>query len=86
MRAWRISRNANSTPARWDSDACRQVAAASLAVATACSTSASEARATAPVTFPVAGLCTGEVRPEVASYARPPIQWVMCSGVVTSRW
>jgi hypothetical protein len=76
-RSFKISRNANSTPLRWDSEDRRQSTEAARAVATACSTSASEASATEPLTSPVAGLCTDAVRSEVPSYVDPLIQWLM---------
>ena len=68
------SRNSNSTAARFDSEACRHSRAASFADATAASTSATLASPTEPVCSPVAGLNTGEVRPDCPGVNRPSIQ------------
>jgi hypothetical protein len=68
------SRNAKSTVVRCDSEAARHSRKAPAAVSTAASTSAAEARSTAPVWRPVAGLKTGPCLPEVPSTTWPPIQ------------
>src|SRR6478752_2219272 len=71
------ARKANSTDDRLDSGARRHCSAAILAPATAASTSAAVARSTSALCTPVAGLYTGEVRPEVPATVAPSIQWEM---------
>ena len=58
------SRIAKKSSARRDSDSVRQSWDASRAAATAASTSSTEAKATAPVWTPVAGLKTLPLRPD----------------------
>ena len=53
-----------------------QLAKASLAAATAASTSSTEANATLVVTAPVAGSVTGPYVPDAPSTVFPPIQWL----------
>ena len=68
---WSSSRKAKSTAARFDSELARQSRAAATAVLTAASTSAAEASGTSPVCRPVAGSCTGAVRPEAPGTRAP---------------
>ncbi len=67
----------NINSARFASDTVRHVANASLATWTAWSISATDARSTAPLCRPDAGLYTGLVRPEVPATVAPSIQWWM---------
>ena len=78
------SRRWNITSLRRDSDVERQPGSASLAVATARSTSSTEAKSTSACCSPVAGFHTGPVRPDVPSTVCPPIQWLMRRMVPTS--
>ena len=59
------------------SEAERQLRAASVACATAASTSAREARSASAVWTPVAGLKTGLVRPDSPGVSAPLVQCVM---------
>ncbi len=61
---------------RWASEDWPQVRYASLAAATAASTSSTEAKATFVVTAPVAGSVTGPYVPDAPSAVLPPIQWL----------
>ena len=71
------SRNAKSTLARLLSDACDQLANASLACCTASSTSSVDASATSACCSPIAGFHTGERRSPVPPVSLPPIQCSM---------
>ena len=77
MDAASSSRNLKRTPVRVASDAERQLAAASVALATAASISAALAKSTSPVCSPVAGLKTAPERPEPPWVAAPLVQWGM---------
>ena len=74
-RAWKSSRIAKNSSARFAIDVVRHVVNASAALRTAASTSSTDARSTAPLCTPAAGLNTGPVRPDVPSTRLPPIQW-----------
>ena len=67
----------NISSARLASETVRHETNASFAACTAWSISSTDARSTAPLCRPVAGLNTGLVRPEVPATVAPPIQWWM---------
>ena len=71
------SRNLNITRARRRGGVSAQAGKAACAAATALATSALLAKATLPVTAPVAGLVTGWLRPEAPAAAWPPMKWPM---------
>ena len=75
------SRKANITVPRRVIDIAPQAAAAFCERATTSSTSSFEARSTAPVCAPVAGLYTGAVRAAVPVQYSWPIRWVIRRGV-----
>jgi len=70
------ARNLKRIVVRFASDEVPHVAYASLAAATAASTSSTVAKATFVVTAPVAGSVTGPYVPDAPSTALPPIQWL----------
>ena len=82
LRAWTSSRIANISSARFASDTPRHEAKAAFADCTALSTSSTDARSTAPLCRPVAGLKTFAVRPEVPGTGEPSIQWLI--GVIAA--
>ena len=61
---WNSSRTRNRISARRESDVARHAGNAAFAAATARSTSSMDAKSTAPVCLPVAGLYTGPLRPD----------------------
>ena len=80
------SRIRNISSARRASETVRHDTNADFAACTAASTSSTEARSTAPVWRPLAGLKTGLVRPELPGTSAPPIQWwmgVICAPFVS---
>ena len=74
---WNSSRTRNKISARRESDVARHAGNAAFATATASPTSSTEAKSTAPVCRPVAGLYTGPLRPDFPATAIPPIQWLI---------
>ena len=75
LRACTSSRMLNISSARFASETPRHEAKAAFADCTARSTSSTDARSTAPLCRPVAGLKTLAVRPEVPGTDEPSIQW-----------
>src|SRR5579885_658862 len=71
------SRMRKKSSARRASESDRHAGNAAFAAWTAASTSSTEAKSTAPVCSPVAGLNTGPVRPDSPARREPPIQWLM---------
>ena len=63
--------------ARRASDTARHDCERRLRALHGASTSSTEAKSTAPVCTPVAGLKTGPLRPDVPATRAPPIQWVI---------
>ena len=64
----------NINSARFANETVRHDAKAAFAAWTARSTSSTDARSTAPLCRPVAGLKTGLVRPDPPATEEPPIQ------------
>src|SRR5215210_1073412 len=81
LRALSSSRNRKTIALRRVKEVSRQAGKAAVAAATVASTSSWEARATSPVTWPVAGSLTGAVRPLVPCRRAPSIQCGMGVGV-----
>ncbi len=71
------SRIANRISARFAIESARHAGNAAFAAWTARSTSSAVAKSTAPDCWPVAGLNTGPLRPDVPAYGAPEIQWLI---------
>ena len=71
------SRIANRISARFAIESARHAGNAAFAAWTARSTSSTVAKSTAPDCWPVAGLNTGPLRPDVPAYGAPEIQWLI---------